>query len=117
MTLDLPIWLILLMLAAIVLPFIFSIGGIYYLTAKKFTTTTLIIPAVIMCSYVILVIFSHWSEEMGSIFLWSGFPISIILDNFAAPNIMSMFIGLSINYLALFGVINFILRVFLRLTS
>lgn len=119
--LDFPIWVILLMLAVIFVPFLLSLSGIYYLTFKKFTKETLVIPAIIVFLLAILTIIRSWSEGIDVTIALIGFPTSLLISQLFYQSLgtflFSSIIGLAINYLALFGLINFFQRLFFKMTA
>ena len=110
-------WAILLFLAFLFIPPILSCVGIYYLFSKKFSNIALVTSAIIFFSFVIFVILSSRAEPFLLNLSGLGFPFSF-LNAFFPPNVSSDIffglIGLALNYFAVFSVVNFIHRKFVR---
>lgn len=117
--LDIPIWAILLFfLVTLIVPFSLSGVGIYYFVSKKFSTTALIISAIIFFSLVVIKLINSWKDPLNINLNFLGMPFS----GFAAFmtggfSILFYLIGMALNYFALFSVVNFGQRIFRKVNS
>ena len=129
MSLDLkiPIWYVCLILfTTIIIPFTLSGIGIYYFVSEKLNTTVLIISTIIFFSVVTLRLFINPTGTLNMNLKFLGLPFSgfagFVIDEFSPFEADKFFhllclIGMVLNYFALFGVVNFIQRIFSKVNS
>lgn len=111
--LTIPIWVILLYLAALAIIFLCACAGIYYLFSKEYNYISLVISAIIFISPVIYITavypFKSTFAGVGLV----GFPFSFLAAFFDGSLVsvwLCVTIGVLLNFLAIFSVINFIHR-------
>ncbi len=98
---EFPLWVYILLLAAIVVYLALSGTGIYYLISKKFDKITLILPAFILLVLMIPKSLNpyHWAELIK---IYSDFFFLVLI---------------LLTYFALFAIINFLHRLICKLIS
>jgi len=88
--------------------------GIYYFVSGEFDTNAVVISAMIILSFAALQFFYKRQESvntnLGALGLPSSFFIAIFLG--LGDAILPSLIGIALNYLAIFAVVNFIQRIF-----
>ncbi len=119
-------WVVPLFLALIIIPPILIGLGVYFFISRKYSVTTLLIPAIILVLANLLAYSGLFTTTIGDskginfFFASIAFPASVWVGFFFdAKNYAILFhlISLALNYLCFFGIINFIHRLFVKIAS
>jgi hypothetical protein len=117
---EVPGWIIITFFAALAIIFILACMGIYYFASNGFNTISIVISAVIYVSAMFyVVVMGSWKISLFDRLFLFGLPFSFLSNFFETiPGTEQIFclIGLALNYLAVFGIVNFINRLISKIT-
>ena len=114
---DFPFWLIALFLAILIIPLALSCIGAVYLFARRFNAISLIVSAPIFLAIELLIFANYFDGHFPSPWVsMMGFPFSIFSIFFLHSGMMTFvfisIVGMILNFLAVFSVVNVIVRLF-----
>jgi hypothetical protein len=113
------LWIVLFLLALGVTSILCGIG-IYYLISKRFKIASLIISAFLLLGIASFIFLKREFDSVGTNLIIWGFPFSLLGELFPFEGLMlylSYLIAITINYLVLFGMVNFAHRLLTKQNS